>query len=268
MHSAPLWHIPSVSPWPLVLVAALTLGGCGRAAREPLHVSAAVSLTDVLTSAALVWERESRESVTLNFAASNVLSRQIEAGAPVDLFVSADAAQMDRLAGRGLMKTGSIVPLLTNQLVVIAPSDRPLRPPMPARLGDTAVRRIAIGDPSAVPVGVYARTWLERAGLWEAVVDKIVPAGSAWAALAAVDAGNADAGIVYRTDAAGRPRVVVVYEVPAEHGPAIVYPAGIPAASRHAERAGRLLDWLRGQQAAAIFTAAGFGVAGRDARAP
>lgn len=256
-----------MSPWPLVLAGALALGSCGEAERAPIRVSAAVSLTESLTAAVREWERGSGERVSLNFAASNVLSRQIEAGAPVDVFISADAAQMDRLVERGLMKDGTVAALLTNQLIVIAPSDRPLAPPMPAGLRDPAVRRIALGDPTAVPAGVYARAWLERAGVWEAIAHKVVPAGSVRAALAAVEAGNADAGIVYRTDVAGRSRVTTVYQVPREEGPPIVYPAGLPAAREHAERASRLLEWLRGQEAARIFTAAGFGVAAQEAPA-
>jgi molybdate transport system substrate-binding protein len=122
-----------------------------------MHVAAAVSLSEAMTTAVDLWRRETGEAVSLNFAASNVLSRQIEAGAPADLFISADAAQMDRLVARGAIDARSVVPLLTNQLVVIAAPDRPVTGPMPAALADPRVVRIALGEWSAVPAGVYAR---------------------------------------------------------------------------------------------------------------
>jgi molybdate transport system substrate-binding protein len=242
-----------------VLVFAATLAVCSSQ-RPPLHVAAAVSLTESLTAAVRQWERETGEPVALNFAASNVLARQIEEGAPTALFVSADTQQMERLVVRHLVKAGEVVPLLTNQLVVITPSDRPLHAPPPGGLADPSVTRIALGDPAAVPAGVYARQWLERIDLWPLVSARVVPTGSVRAALAAVEAGNADAAIVYRTDAVGRERVRIAYEVDPAHGPRVVYPAAVVTANAQSARAKALLTWLQAADARRVFVEAGFGV--------
>jgi molybdate transport system substrate-binding protein len=249
------------------VVAALavqTLAGCTSQSRAPLRVSAAVSLSESLTAAVRQWERETGETATLNFAASNVLSRQIEEGAPVDLFISADNLQMERLVVRRVVLANSVVPLLSNQLVVVTPVDRPLPAPAPGGLADPQVGRVALGDPAAVPAGIYARQWLERIDLWSRVSPKVVPTSSVRAALAAVEAGNADAAVTYRTDAVGRARVRVEYLVPVDQGPQISYPIGIVAASRQAEKAGALLSWLRGDVASGVFKAAGFDVPARS----
>ncbi len=232
-----------------------------------MHVAAAVSLTESLTAAVKLYSQETGEAVALNFAASNVLSRQIEEGAPTALFVSADAVQMDRLVVRHLVEADTVVPLLTNQLVVVTPSDRPLTAPAPGGLADPSVRRIALGDPAAVPAGVYARQWLARIDLWPLVSAKIVPAGSVRAALAAVEAGNADAAVVYRTDAVGRSRVTIAYQVDADQGPRIIYPAAVVSRGTQSARARALLTWLQGASARRVFVDAGFGVpAGPSAR--
>jgi len=262
--SVPLWHIPSVALWRTLVVAALTaaaLTGCqDNGARTTLRVSAAVSLTESLTAAVRQWEQETGETATLNFAASNVLSRQIEEGAPADVFISADTLQMERLVVRHLVIVDSVVPLLSNQLVVVTAVDRRLPSPAPGGLADPRVARLALGDPAAVPAGIYARQWLERIDLWTRVESKVVPTSSVRAAMAAVEAGNADAAIIYRTDVTGRRRVHVEYVVPASQSPNISYPVGIVAASRQPEKAKALLTWLRGDAATRIFTAAGFGL--------
>lgn len=221
-------------------------------------MAAAVSLSEALEQATRKYEQATGERVVLNFAASNVLSRQIEEGAAVDVFISADARQLERLVVRDLVVNDTVVDLLSNQLAVVTPSGRPLPGPAPGGLVDPAVRRIALGDPAAVPAGVYARAWLERLDLWSRVEGRVVPSGSVRAALSAVEAGNADAAVVYLTDAKGRASVDVSYVVPAGDAPAIRYPAAVVAASKAGARARRYLTWLRGPDAAAIFTAAGF----------
>jgi molybdate transport system substrate-binding protein len=236
----------------------LVAGGCGRSDTAPLHVAAAVSLSEALEHATRRYEQATGERVTLNFAASNVLSRQIEEGAGVDVFISADQRQLERLEVRHLLAAGTTVDLLSNQLVVVTPSGRPLPSPAPGGLIDPAVRRVALGDPAAVPAGVYARQWLERLDLWSRLEGRIVPSGSVRAALSAVEAGNAEAAVVYRTDAIGRAAVAVSYVVPVEDAPAIIYPAAVVASSKASTRARRYLDWLRGPDATAIFAAAGF----------
>ena len=131
----------------------------------PLRVSAAVSLTDALTSVARQWEKTGNLRVELNFAASNVLARQIVEGAPVDVFISADETQMKRLVEAGAVAKADVMPLLTNQLVIVTPAGRPMKGSLPSALADAAVKRIAVGDPQGVPAGVYAKAWLERADL-------------------------------------------------------------------------------------------------------
>ena len=229
-------------------------------APAPITVSAAVSLTDALTAAASEYANAGRGAIRFNFAASNVLARQIVTGAPVDLFISADEAQMDVVAQAGLIKEGSRVDLLSNQLAVVVPSDRPRTFASIRDLAAPAFRRIAIGDPAAVPAGVYAKQYLVKEGLWDVVATRIVPAGSVRAALVAVESGAVDAAIVYRTDARVALKATVAWVVAADRGPRIVYPAAIVQASAHLTEATRFLDFLRGASAARAFERAGFTV--------
>src|SRR5688572_18319167 len=190
--------------------------------RPDVLVSAATSLTDVLQRVAAAYEVRTAARVVLNFGASNTLARQIEAGAPVDLFISADAAQMDAVRARIVAATR--VDLLSNQLAVAVPDDRPRAIRSARDLADPAIRRVAIGDPAAVPAGVYARQYLQRAGVWPLIEPKVVPAGSVRLALAAIENGAADAAIVYRTDVAAARRARLAFVVPEADAPRIVYP--------------------------------------------
>jgi molybdate transport system substrate-binding protein len=249
-------------------VAARLSAGQGLPAAKPITVSAAVSLTDALTAVAEAYGRGGRGGVRFNFGASNVLARQIVNGAPVDLFVSADEAQMDLVAAAGLLKDGSRVDVLRNQLAIAVPSDRPRTFRSVRELTDPAFKRIAIGDPAAVPAGVYARQYLEKEGLWDKVQSRIVPTGSVRAALAAVESGAADAAIVYRTDTRVALGATVAWIVPADRGPRIVYPAAIVRTSAASEEAKRFLDYLRGEPAARIFQRFGFTLASVSAPTP
>ena len=254
-----VWHSRDVVRALPLFVLGLTLtAACGRPDTAPLHVAAAVSLTEVLELASRRYEQGTGDRVVLNFAASNVLSRQIEEGAPADVFISADVSQMERLVVRQLVAEDTLAHLLSNQLVVVTPSGRPLPSPPPGGLMDPAVKRIALGDPAAVPAGVYARRWLERLDLWTRLESRVVPSGSVRAALAAVEAGNADAALVYLTDARSTAAVEVAYVVPIEQVPPIVYPAAVLTRTRAGARARRYLSWLRGPEATPVFTAAGF----------
>ena len=228
------------------------------ARRTPVFVSAAVSLTEVLQTIAGQYERATGERVVLNLAGSNTLARQIIEGAPVDLFISADALQMDRVEKARRILTGSRVDLLSNQLVVVVPDDRPRTFRSLCDLLEPVIRRIAIGDPAAVPAGVYAKQVLGAQGLWPQVRPKIIPTMSVRGALSAVEAGHADAGIVYRTDAVIARRAVVALTIPLEDGPSIVYPAAVMEDAPNDARARALLQYLRGSDAAAVFERAGF----------
>ena len=230
-------------------------------ARPPITVSAAVSLTDALAAVAKIYTPSFGGPVRFNFAASNVLARQIVNGAPVDLFISADDRQMDVVARAGLLREGSRIDLLTNQLAIVVPGDRPETLTGIRALADPKFRRIAIGDPAAVPAGVYAKQYLEGEGIWAALEPRLVPSVSVRAALGAVESGAVDAAIVYRTDARLSTRASIAWVVPRERGPHIVYPGAVVRTSAHPEDAQRFLDFLRAASAAPVFERFGFTIA-------
>lgn len=235
------------------LLAILSIARAGSG--EDVTVFAAASLADALEEIARGFEQASGNRVVLNVGASSDLSRQIQAGAAADLFFSADRAQMDALEKAGLVRGADRVELLSNVLVVVVPAAASTRIAVPADL--TQMARIALADPEAVPAGVYARTWLESIGLWPALRDRVIPTLNVRAALAAVETGNVDAGIVYRTDAAPSRRVRVAFTVPAESGPPIVYVVAPLAASRKAAGSD-LARRLAGAEGRAVFEKYGF----------
>jgi molybdate transport system substrate-binding protein len=243
--------------WLALCLAALVPSAQGLPLVKPITVSAAVSLTDALTAVADAYAKTGA-TVRFNFAASNVLARQIVSGAPADVFISADEAQMDVVAAAGLVQEGSRVALLRNQLAVAVPNDRPRTFRSIREIAEPVFKRIAIGDPAAVPAGVYAKQYLEQEGLWPALAPRIVPTGSVRAALAAVESGAADAAIVYRTDVRVALKATVAWIVPADRGPRIVYPVAIVKATGSASEAKRFVDFLRSGEAARIFQRFGF----------
>lgn len=238
------------------IVLTLAADAAGQGFNKEVVVSAAVSLTEVLQQLAPIYQARTGERVVLNLGSSNTLARQISFGAGADVFISADEAQMNAIAAQ--IDPASRVDLLSNQLAIAVPDDRP-RPITSARaLLDPAIRRIAIGDPVAVPAGVYARQYLQRLGIWPDLSAKIVPSGSVRLALAAVETGAADAAIVYHTDIASATRVREAFVVPASEGPRIVYPAALVRSGRNPDGARRLLAFLRSPEATTVFTRAGF----------
>lgn len=238
------------------LAIALLIPPSARA--DGLLVAAAASLTDALREIGTVYEQQHRNRVAFNFAASSTLARQIEEGAPVDVFFSADLEKMDRLERRGLIEKGSRRELLSNQLVVVLPRDSGLAVRSAKDLLGSEIRRIAVAEPASVPVGIYARQYLQAEGIWERVKGKVIPVLDARAALAAVESGNVEAGLVYRTDAAVSRGVRVAYEVPLEKGPKIIYPVAIIRDSSRKEAARDWLRFVRADRARRIFTRYGF----------
>lgn len=220
-------------------------------------VSAAVSLTQAMEAVARAWQDAGGDTVRFNFAASNVLARQIARGAPVDVFVSADDAQMDLAASAGAIDPATRVPLLGNRLAVVTLPGRPPLADSRALLAPS-ISRIAIGDPEAVPAGVYTRAYLQRIGLWDALHSKMIPVSSVRAALASVENGSADAAFVYDTDAATARTARAAFVVSGSAAPRIVYPAAVVRAAPNRQGAERLMAYLRGPAAAAIFTRFGF----------
>jgi molybdate transport system substrate-binding protein len=220
--------------------------------QPPLTVSAAVSLSDVLEESAVGFREAGGGDVRFNFAGSNVLARQIVNGAPVDLFISADEAQMRVVEDAGLVAADTRIDLLGNHLAVVRSR---AAPPIAdaASLAQPVVRRIALGDPEAVPAGAYAKQWLERAGQWDGVAAKVVPVANVRAALAAADAGTVDAAIVYESDALAASSATLAFVVSGPAAPRIVYPAAVLAKARNHDGAERFLSFLRGSAASAIF---------------
>ncbi len=241
-------------------VVCLALMVDGSRTGDPLTVSAAVSLTDSLETVAKAYTAAGGDPVRFNFAGSNVLARQIVNGAPADVFISADEAQMDVAERAGAIDRATRVPLLGNRLAVITRKGSATGS-LITKVDDLLrkdVRRIAIGDPSAVPAGVYARTYLQAAGVWSQVEPKVVPVANVRAALTVVENGSADTAFVYQTDVALSTSAVTAFVVTGSAAPRIVYPAAVVAGSRQPEAAKRFLSFLTGPQAAAIFRRAGF----------
>ena len=228
------------------------------AVADDLFVSAAASLTDALKEISAKFEKESNTKVVFNFGASSMLARQIEEGAPADVFLSADEAQMNRLQDKIVPATRS--DLLSNVLVVIARKDSTQKLSQLPDLAKPEVTRIAIADPLAVPAGVYAKEVLTKAKLWDRIEPKIAPTENVRATLAVVEAGNADAGFVYKTDAMISTKVRIALEIPAEFAPKIVYPAAIVTGSPHQDQAQRFLTFLKTEEARQIFRRLGFGI--------
>lgn len=237
---------------------ALTPPPAGADPTPELTVFAAASLSDALGELAKRHQAATGTRVFLNLAASSTLARQIEAGAPADVFFSADAAKMDQLERQGMLLPGTRTTLLSNTLVIVAPADAAAPVRAPQDLLSPQVRTLALAEPESVPAGIYAREYLTRLGLWEPLRAKVVPTENVRAALAAVEAGNADAGIVYQTDAAISRRVRVAYAVPRAEAPEIVYPAAVLAASRDPVAARRFLEFLGSPEATAVFRRHGF----------
>jgi molybdate transport system substrate-binding protein len=221
-------------------------------------VFAAASLTDALREIGSSSERSAGVAVTFNFGASSLLARQIREGAPADLFLSADEAQMDGLERAGLVAPGTRRSILSNALVVVVPEDSPLRIASERDLAGPGIATLALAEPTSVPVGVYSKKLLERAGIWEAVAPKVVPTENARATLAAVQSGNVDAGIVYRTDALVSKKVRIAFEVPPRAGPAISYPFALVKGAPREAAARRFLEYLGSPAARAVFARHGF----------
>ncbi|MBP9145026.1 MAG: molybdate ABC transporter substrate-binding protein [Thermoanaerobaculia bacterium] len=231
----------------------------GPGAPVELRFYAAASLRDVLRELTPALERATGTTLVWNLGASSDLARQIVAAGKADLFFSADEGWMDHLAAEGLVDAASRRSPLSNRLVVIVPADSPLRLTSARDLASPAVRRLSLAHPEAVPAGKYARAWLEQSGVWSAVAKRVVPALDVRAALAAVESGAIEAGIVYRTDVVHAPRVRVALEVPEGEGPSISYALAALADRPHLERARAVVAWLCGPEAVEVFARHGFG---------
>jgi molybdate transport system substrate-binding protein len=236
---------------------AVIFGFCAIAQSAEVHVFAAVSLTDALKEIGAAYRAEGGTKISFNFAASNTLARQIEEGAPADVFISADEPQMNRLQNGNHIVAESRRAVLSNTLAVIALAESQLAAASAADLA-AQVGRLAVADPRLVPAGVYARSYLERARVWEQIAPKVIPLENVRAVLAAVESGNVDAGFVYQTDAALTKKCRIIFQVPAADAPPIRYPAALVHSSKQQVEAAKFLDFLRSDAARAVFEKYGF----------
>lgn len=228
--------------------------------KPEILVFGAASLTESLQDLGRAYEAKTGTHVVFSFGASSDLARQIQAGAPADVFFSADTAKMDALEKAGLVKPGDRREFLSNSLVVVVPSDSTVKI---ARAEDLVnLPKIALADPAAVPVGIYAKKWLSGLGLWEKIEPRIVPTLDVRAALAAVESGAIPAAIVYRTDAAVAQSARIAFAV--ANGPDILYSVAPVAASKNSRVAEGFVVFLAGPDGRAEFSKRGFLI--RDAK--
>lgn len=223
-----------------------------------IHVSAAASLTDALKEIAQTWKARSGDKIRFNFAASSTLARQIAEGAPADLFISADEEKMDQIEKLGLISVDTRCSLLSNTLVIVVPRGGTVRITKPRDLASRAVRRIAMAEPETVPAGIYAERYLRKIGIWDKISRRIVPTENVRATLSAVESGNVDAGIVYKTDALISRKIKVAVEISRKEGPAISYPFAVLKGASHPAAARRFLDYLSSPAALEVFARHGF----------
>ena len=230
----------------------LTVPICGA----EIMVFAAASLTDALKEIASKYEKATGDRPVFNLGASSILARQIQEGAPADLFFSADEEKMDLLEKAGLIQKDTRKSLLSNSLVIVIANDSALSIKSPEDL--QKAKRIALAETKTVPAGIYARQYLEQIGLWSKVQNAVIPTENVRAALSAVESGNVDAGIVYKTDAAISKKIRIAYEIPTADTPTISYPIAVLKDARNAKGAQSFLNHLESKAADDVFKKLGF----------
>jgi molybdate transport system substrate-binding protein len=245
---------------PLIGMAA----GSGRAQDAKVVVFAAASLKNALDAVNAQWQKETGKKATISYAASSALAKQIEQGAPAQIFVSADLDWMDYLAQKNLIKSETRLNLLGNRIVLVAPKDKAraidIKPgfDLAGLLGEG---RLAMANVDSVPAGKYGKAALEKLGVWPGVAGKIAQAENVRAALLLVSRGEAPAGIVYQTDAAADQNVEIMGVFPEDTHPRIIYPAALTANASHPDAAA-FLDYMKSVKARPLFEAQGFTVLG------
>jgi molybdate transport system substrate-binding protein len=229
-------------------------------ATDRITVFAAASLKNALDAANTAWAKESGKEAVVSYAASSALAKQIENGAPADIFIPADLDWMDYVAKKGLIREDTRADFLGNRIVLVTASDKAkqvdIKPgfDLSGLLGDG---RLAMGEVTSVPAGKYGKAALEKLGAWTSVEPKIAGAQSVRAALALVSRGEAPYGIVYQTDATADEGVAIVGMFPADSHPPIIYPIALLASSKNPD-AVAYLKFLKSENATRFFTAQGF----------
>lgn len=244
-----------------IAAAAVLFAAAAPATAERLTVFAAASLTDAMAAVEAGFEAATGHEVAVSLAGSSALARQIEAGAPADVFISANPGWMDELEAAGRLAPGTRVDLLRNRLVLIAHGSGAAPVEMSPEF-DLAGRldggRLAMALVEAVPAGIYGKAALQSLGLWQELAPRVAQADNVRAALALVATGAAPYGIVYATDARAEDDVTAIATFPAETHPPILYPAAAIAGAEGPAAA--FLDYLAGAEARAAFEAEGFAV--------
>lgn len=227
---------------------------------EELVIFGAMSLTDALAEASQRFGEVQNVKVYCNFAGSSTLQRQIEKGAPADVFISASPKQIDALQRDGLIYEDARQAILSNRLVLVAPVDSSLSMTDVGPLAQDSIRRIAIGEPNSVPAGIYGREALTHLGVWTAVQPKLIPSTDVRSTLAYVESGEVDVGIVYQTDAEFSKKVRIIYQFPESSHTPIVYPAAVLRDTGNKVLAEAFLEYLQTSEVTAIFEKYGFSV--------
>jgi molybdate transport system substrate-binding protein len=250
------------TPVRFIFVLILLLAPLSARAQE-LTVFAAASLTNALQDVAAKWVAAGHPALHMSFGSSSTLAQQIEQGAPVNVFASADEKWMDYLDKKSLIAAGTRKDLLGNDLVLIVPADKPAHVTISKSFDLVGLLgangRLATGDPAHVPVGIYAEQALKNLGMWDAIQPKLAPAADVRGALLLVERGEAPAGIVYSTDAAVSKAVMIAGTFPADSHDPVSYPFAVTKSGDTPE-ARALLDFFSGPVARAIFAQRGFKV--------
>lgn len=240
----------------------------GVAQSKDMVVYAAASLKNALDEIKAGWQRETGKRVTISYAASPSLAKQIEAGAPADIFFSADLDWMEYLSGKGLIRPDTRENILGSRIVLIAPKDAVLSLELKPGLDLTPALekgKLAMANVESVPAGKYGKAALEKLGAWAGVKDQLAQGENVRSALLLVARGECPLGIVYATDAAAEPRVKVIGTFPQDSHPEIVYPVAMTKDSSHPD-AEKLLNYMRAAPARALFEKHGFTVLNRPSR--
>ena len=249
----------------------LLVAGCGGASQPPapkaadapkpveLNISAAVSMKDALAEIQTNYQKKAPHvKLVYNLGASGSLQKQIEQGAPADIFISAAPKQMNELEAKNLVIKATRKNLLENKLVLIAPKDSTLSISKLEDLQNDTVKQISIGETKVVPAGQYAEQALKKLGVWEKIQSKIVFAKDVRTVLTYVDTGNVDAGLVYKTDAAVSKKVKILATAPdGSHAP-IIYPAAALSGTKNQKAAEEFLAYLAGPEGKSVFEKHGF----------
>lgn len=249
-----------------LLVAALLttspLTTAARAQSGDVIVFAAASMKNALDAINAQWQKDTGKKAAISYASSSALAKQIESGAPAQVFVSADLDWMDYVAKKDLIKADTRANLLGNRIVLIAPKDKAAKVDIKPGFDLAKVLgegRLAMGNVDAVPAGKYGKAALEKLGVWDKVANKVAQSENVRAALLLVSRGEAAAGIVYQTDAAADPNVAIIGTFPENTHAPIIYPAALTADAKSPDAAA-FLDYMKSAKARPLFEAQGFTV--------